>query len=134
MFELIEALQEELADVRHAESVLAFDAASGEHGEDFSERGVDGGSGLEILDGLQDVGGDIVGRWRAVELLAKVKMAESGVAGVEQRGAAAAVSGEGGATNGVHVGISLSYRCEVRFDFFLPVGGNPPTLFCNCRI
>jgi hypothetical protein len=70
-----------------------LDAAGGEEGQDFAERGVAGRGGLEVVDGREDVVGDVLRRRSAVEFLAKMLVAERGVAGVGKRGAAAAVGG-----------------------------------------
>src|SRR5438874_12276449 len=49
------SLQEELAIVREGERVLAGDAAGDLMKKDFAERDIDGGRGLKIADGGENV-------------------------------------------------------------------------------
>lgn len=89
-----EGLEEKLALVGEGHGVLAGDAAGELIEEDFAEGDVDGCSGLEIADGVEDVGGDDVAVSDVAHLLVEMVMAERGVAGIDGVGAALAVGTE----------------------------------------
>jgi hypothetical protein len=98
VLEVLETLQQQLADVGHGDRVLALDATGSEHDQDFAKGGVDGGAGLEILNAVEEVGGDIFVSRGAVQLLEKMLMAEGVVARVDDGSTAAVIrSGKGAA-------------------------------------
>src|SRR5438874_10709560 len=86
------SLQEELAIVGKGESVLAGDAAGDLMKKDFAERDIDGGRGLKIADGRENVRGDDVSVSDAAHFEIEMMMAKRSVAGIVGGGAALAVS------------------------------------------
>ena len=63
-----ESLQEKLALIGKGESVLAGDTAGELIDQDLAEGDVDGSRGLEIADGVENVGGDDVATGDAARL------------------------------------------------------------------
>ena len=100
LFDVRKSLQEKLTGVSEGDGFAASDAAGELVDDEFAEDDVDGGGGLEVADGGEDVGGDGVAVGDAAHLLGQMVMAEGGVAGVEGVGAAFAVGAEMGAAVG----------------------------------
>ena len=81
-------LEEKLAVVAERNCVLAREAAGDLVEEDFSEGDVDGGRGLKVADGGEDVCSEEIPVRDAAHLATEVVMAERGVAGISGGGAA----------------------------------------------
>jgi hypothetical protein len=93
-----EGLEEKLAVVAESEGFLAGEAAGDLMEKDFSEGDVDGGSGLKIADGGEDVRGEEFAVGDAAHLAAEMVMAKGRVAEVDGGGAALAVGAKMSAT------------------------------------
>ena len=84
-------VQEKLAVVAEGEGILAREAASDLVEEDFAESEIDGGGGLKVADGVEDIGSEKFAVGDATHLATEMEMAEGSVAGINGGSAAFAV-------------------------------------------
>jgi hypothetical protein len=93
-FQRGKSLEKKLAGVGQGGGFLTRDASGDLVNEEFAESDVDGGGGLEIAYGGEDIRRDGVGVGDTTHLAAKVIVAKGGVAGVSGRRAAFTVGAE----------------------------------------
>jgi hypothetical protein len=90
-------LEKKLTVVTESNGVLAWETARDLMNEDFPEREIDCGGGLEIADGIENVRREEIAVGDAADLAAQVKVAKGSMTAIDGRSATLAVGAKASA-------------------------------------